>query len=127
MTEDRYARGWEKMKEVDIEAGQRIIESLKNIAPDLARYIVEFSFGDIFSRPDLDLKSREIATVAALVAKGNAIPQLKIHVKCALKAGCTRKEIIEIIIHTAIFAGFPAALNAMYAAKEVFDEIAEKK
>lgn len=120
--EDRYTRGFKKLKEIDREAGERVIESLKDIAPDLARYLVEFPFGDVYSRPGLDLKSREIATVAALTALGNALPQLKVHINGALNVGCTRGEIIEVIIQMAVYAGFPAALNGIFAAKEVFQE-----
>ena len=126
MNEDRYERGWTKLKEIDGEAGKRVIESLKDIAPDLGRYTIEFPFGDVYSRPGLDLKSREIATVAALTVLGNALPQLKVHIHGALNVGCTRKEIIEVIIQMAVYAGFPAALNGMFAAKEVFKERDEK-
>jgi 4-carboxymuconolactone decarboxylase len=73
-THDRYQRDWEKLKEIDGEAGERVIESLKDIAPDFVRYIIEFPFGDIYSRPVLDLKSRESAVVASLTALGNAGP-----------------------------------------------------
>lgn len=118
----RYDRGWQKLAEVDGEAGARVIESLKDIAPDLAQYIIEFVFGDVYARPGLDLKSREIATVAALTAMGNAQPQLKVHLHGALNVGCTRKEVIEIIMQMAVYAGFPAALNGVFAAKEVFAE-----
>jgi 4-carboxymuconolactone decarboxylase len=126
MNEDRYERGWTKLQEIDGEAGKRVIESLKDIAPDLGRYTIEFPFGDVYSRPGLDLKSREIASVAALTALGNALPQLKVHIHGALNVGCTRKEIIEVIIQMAVYAGFPAALNGMFAAKEVFKERDEK-
>lgn len=126
MSEDRYERGWEKLREVDGEAGERVIESLKDIAPDLGRYTIEFPFGDIYSRPGLDLKSREIATIAALTALGNAQPQLKVHIHGALNVDCTREEVIEVIIQMAVYAGFPAALNGMFAAKEVFKERDEK-
>ena len=119
---DRYERGYEKLKEIDGEAGERVIESLKDIAPDLARYTIEFPFGDVYSRPGLDLKSREIATVAALTALGNAAPQLKVHIHGALNVGCSRKEVVEIMIQMAVYAGFPAALNGVLAAKEVFQE-----
>ena len=97
MNGERYERGWEKLKEIDGEAGERVIESLKEIAPDLARYTIEFPFGDVYSRPGLDLKSREIATVAALTALGNAQPQLKVHIHGALNVGCTREEVIEVL------------------------------
>jgi 4-carboxymuconolactone decarboxylase len=122
MSDDRYERGLEKLAEIDGEAGQRVIESLKGIAPDLGRYVIEFAFGEVFSRPGLDLKSREIATVAALTALGTATAQLKVHINAALNVGCTRQEIIEVIIQMAVYAGFPAALNGMFAAKEVFAE-----
>jgi 4-carboxymuconolactone decarboxylase len=122
MSKVRYERGLKKLKEIDGKAGELVIERLKDISPDLARYIIEFPFGDVYNRPGLDLRSREIATVAALTTLGNAISQLKVHINGALNVGVSRQEIIEIIIQMAVYAGFPAALNAMYAAKEVFKE-----
>jgi len=119
---NRYNRGWDKLKEIDGQAGERVVESLKDIAPDLGRYVIEFPFGDVYSRPGLDLKSREIATVAALTALGNAAPQLKVHLNAALNVGCTRTEIVEVMIQMAVYAGFPAALNGVLLAKEVFAE-----
>jgi 4-carboxymuconolactone decarboxylase len=115
-----------KLKEIDGEAGEKVIESLKDIAPDLAQYTIEFPFGDIYSRPGLDLKSREIAVVAALTALGTAYPQLKVHIHGALNVGCSRSEVVEVIIQMVVYAGFPAALNGMNAAKEVFKERDEK-
>ena len=117
---ERFDRGWQKLEEIDGEAGEKVIESLADIAPDLGRYIVEFGFGDLYSRPGLDLKSREIATVAALTVMGNAAPQLKVHINAALNVGVSETEIVEIIIQMVAYAGFPAALNAMALAKEVF-------
>lgn len=118
----RYQRGWEKLREIDGHAGERVVEALADIAPDFARYLIEFPFGDIYSRPQLDLKSREIGVVAALTALGNAAPQLKVHIHGALNVGCTREEVVEIIMQMAVYAGFPAALNGLFAAKEVFAE-----
>ena len=118
----RYQRGLEKLREIDGEAGQRVIDALAPIAPDFARYLIEFPFGDIYSRPQLDLKSREIATVAALTALGNATPQLKVHVHGALNVGCSRDEIVELMMQMSVYAGFPAALNGLFAAQEVFKE-----
>jgi len=119
---ERNKRGWEKLKEIDGHAGERVIEGLKDIAPDLARYVIEFPFGDVYSRGVLSLKEREIATVSALTALGNAQPQLKVHIHGALNVGCTRQELVEIMIQMAVYAGFPAALNGISAAKEVFSE-----
>lgn len=120
MTPNRYEQGLAKLQEIDGEAGINVINSLRNIAPDFARYLIEFSFGDIYSRPGLDLRSREIAVVAALTALGNAAPQLKVHIQGALNVGVTQEEVIEVIMQMAVYAGFPAALNGLSAAKEVF-------
>lgn len=118
----RYSRGWEKLREIDGHAGERVVASLADIAPDFAKYLIEFPFGDIYSRPQLDLKSREIGVVAALTALGNAAPQLKVHIHGALNVGCTREEVVEIIMQMAVYAGFPAALNSLFVAKDVFAE-----
>ncbi len=117
---DRYQRGLAKLAEMDPQVAKRVTDSLADIAPDFARYVVEFPFGDIFSRPGLDLRTRELVTVAALTAMGHAIPQLKGHIQLALQAGCTRQEITETIMQMSVYAGFPAALNGLFAAKEVF-------
>lgn len=121
-TATRYERGLAKLREIDGQAGERVIESLAGIAPDFAKLLIEFPFGDVYSRPQLDLKSREIAVVAALTALGNARPQLKVHIHGALNVGWTRDEVVEAIMQMAVYAGFPAALNGLFAAKEVFDE-----
>lgn len=118
---DRFQRGLAQLKAIDGDAGEQVIESLKEIAPDLARYVIEFPFGDIYSRPGLDIKSREIATIAALTAMGNARPQLKVHIQAALNVGCSREEIVEVVIQMAVYAGFPAALNGISVVKEVFN------
>lgn len=122
MPDSRYQTGLKKLSEIDGTAGQKVIDALQDIAPDLARYTIEFAFGDIYSRPGLDLKSREIATVAALTALGNCQPQLKVHIHAALNVGCSKEEIIEVITQMAVYAGFPAALNGAFAAKDVFGE-----
>ena len=120
MHSERYATGLNILRQVDGKSGEVVLESLRDIAPDFARYLIEFPFGDIYARPGLDLKSREIAVVAALTALGNASPQLKVHISAALHVGCTQEEIVEVIMQMAVYAGFPAALNGLCAAREVF-------
>lgn len=118
--ESRLERGRRALAEIDGQAGQNVIAALADIAPDFANYVFEFSFGDIYSRPGLDLRAREIATIAALTAMGTATPQLKVHIEAGLNVGLSREEIIEIMMQMAVYAGFPAALNGLFAAKEVF-------
>lgn len=122
MESERYKRGKAKLEEIHGRIGQEVIAALKEIDPDLARYTVEFPFGDVYSRSGLSLKEREIATVAALTALGNAQPQLKAHIHAALNVGCARQEVMEIVIQMAVYAGFPAALNAAFCASQVFAE-----
>ncbi len=118
--DDRYRRGLEQLEAVSGPHGVRVVESLEDIAPDLGRYIVEFAYGDIFARPGLDMKTRELATVAALTAMGTAAPQLKVHMQAALRVGASRGEIVETIMQMIPYAGFPAALNAVAIARDVF-------
>lgn len=122
MSNTRFEAGLRRLNEIDGEAGAKVIAALESIAPDLARYTIEFPFGDIYQRPGLDLKSRELATVAALTALGHAQPQLAVHLHGALNVGCTPQEVTEVILQMAVYAGFPAAINGMLTAKTVFIE-----
>ncbi len=120
--ESRLERGYKKLQEVDGKAGEDVNNSLNEISPDLVKYIVEYSFGDIYSRDGLDLKSKEIAVVAALTALGNAEPQLRVHLNGALNVGCTINEVKEIILQMSAYSGFPTCINAMNALKNVLNE-----
>ena len=126
LSETRLERGKRALAEIDGEAGAKVIAALADIAPDFATYLLEFPFGDIYSRPGLDTKAREIATIAALTAMGNASPQLKVHIAAGLNVGLSRDEITEIIMQMAVYAGFPTALNGLFAAKDVFASIDER-
>lgn len=118
----RYARGWEALREASGDRGASVIESLKDIAPDLGRFVVEFAYGDIFTRKGLDLRERELATVAALTALGGSAPQLNFHIDAALHVGVRPTEIIEALIHIVPFMGFPRAINAVTVARTVFKD-----
>lgn len=119
---DRYQQGWQILARLNQSAAEQLIESLQEIAPDLSRFVVEFPFGDIYSRPGLDPQSRSLVTIAALTTLGHAQPQLKAHIHGALNLGCTREQVIEVILQMAVYAGFPAAINGMMTAKEAFAE-----
>ncbi|WP_138495865.1 carboxymuconolactone decarboxylase family protein [Paenibacillus pinistramenti] len=116
----RYSRGWYKLMQIDGEGGERVIESLKEIAPDLGTYIVEFAFGDIYSRDTLDARQRQLITVSSLTALGGCEPQLEVHINASLNVGLTPDEVVEAIIHCAPYVGFPKVLNAVFTAKKVF-------
>lgn len=118
--QSRYERGLGTMRTI---FGPGIDSALKGLAatsPDLARCLAEFPFVDIYPRPGLDLKTREMLTVAALTVLGYAQGELKEHIQGAMNVGCTREEILEIILQMAVYAGFPAALEAAKTAASVF-------
>ena len=118
--DDRFARGSELLERIHAGGGAALVAALSDLAPDLARYIVEFGFGDVYARPGLSLRDRQLATVAALAALGNAQPQLVAHIEGALAVGVTREEVVEVIIQMALYGGFPSAMNAIEAARTAF-------
>jgi 4-carboxymuconolactone decarboxylase len=118
----RYDAGVGVLKQVGGRDYDAPLKALEDIAPDLARFTVEFAYGDIMSRAALGLKTRQIATVAALAAMGNAQPQLRYHINGALNVGWAPSQISEAILLSTVYAGFPAALKGVFAAKEVFEQ-----
>lgn len=118
---ERYKRGRNKLQEIDGEAGKNVINSLESISPDLARFIIEYAFGDVYSLKTLDNKSKEIVAVSSLIAQG-ALPQLKLHLNGALNSGCSITEVKEIILQMSVYAGFPRCINAMNTLREVLNE-----
>ena len=123
----RYERGLAKFVEIYGDLAKTFLASIEDTAPDLGTYVMEFAFGDIHCRPGLSLPSREIATIAALTAIGTAGPQLHAHIDGALNVGCTEREVVEVIMQMALYAGFPAALNGIQIARQVFQERSGKK
>jgi 4-carboxymuconolactone decarboxylase len=119
---ERYKKGWAALSALAPQKAQAVQDALADIAPDMGRFIVEFGYGDLFTRPGLDQASRQTATIAALTALGNAAPQLRFHIEAGLATGLTPEAVVDIIYVTTVFAGFPAGLNALSAARDVFAE-----
>ena len=123
---ERRSKGLKLLSQINNRTEDEILKMLSVISPisdDLKNYIIDYSFGDIFSRSGLDLKSKEIAVVAAMTAMGNAAPQLKIHLAGALNTGSSVDEVKEIIIQMSAYSGFPRSINAMITLKEVLKEL----
>ncbi|MEJ2870522.1 carboxymuconolactone decarboxylase family protein [Actinomycetospora sp. OC33-EN08] len=120
--DDRYARGLEILRVVGGQDPPAVVGALGDLAPDMARYTVEFAYGDIYARPGLTWRERQLLTVAALTALGTADAQLRFHIRGALTVGATAREVVETITHACLYAGFPATLNGLTAARAVFVE-----
>jgi 4-carboxymuconolactone decarboxylase len=116
----RYERGWQRLLELDSQGGQPIIDGLQAIAPDLATAIIEFAFGDIYSRSGLTLKQRQLITLTALITLGDSEPQLEFHLNAALNVELEPGEIVEAFINCVPFIGVPRVFNALGVAKRVF-------
>ena len=127
MSENRLEAGKKTFKRVTGDVEEKFLDNLKEVAPDFADYLMEFPFGAIYRRSGLDIKTREIITLSSLATQGNAAIELKAHIKLALNAGIAREQIIELFMQISVYAGFPAAANAMLAAKDVFKELDRKK
>ena len=107
-------RGREKLREVHGERSLATVESLG----ELGELIIRVAYGEVYSRPGLSLRERQIASVAALVATGRS-SQLPVHLRSSMKAGLTTQELQEVIIQTATIAGFPPAMNAWSTLKTI--------
>lgn len=118
----RYERGADMLARVDGEGGQKVVESLADIAPALAQHVVAYGFGDVYARPGLTPPQRQLVTLGMLTALGGCEPQLDVHINASLNVGLTPTQIVEAITHAAVYCGFPKALNAIFVAKRVFAE-----
>jgi len=121
-TAARYQHGLEVLEAVDGEAGRNVVSALSDIAPALAEHVVAYGFGDVYSRPGLAPQQRQLVTLGMLTALGGCEPQLEVHVNASLNVGLSPTEIVEALIHSAVYCGFPKALNAVFVAKKVFGE-----
>ena len=122
MDQLRYTKGLQNLQSVDGKGGDAVIQSLEDIAPDLGTYIIEFAFGDIYSRPILTLQEREMITIVSLLTAGGCEPQLEVHIHGALNTGVTAKKIIETFLQCIPYTGFPKVLNAVFTAKKIFHD-----
>lgn len=122
MEKTRFEMGMEQLQKIDGAGGEAVIRSLEDISPDLGKYIVEFAFGDIYTRKELTLQEREIITITSLLTAGGCEPQLEVHIHAALHVGVTPQKIVETFLQCIPYTGFPKVLNAIFVAKKVFVE-----
>lgn len=122
MSSTRFELGAEKLKEIDGIGGENVIQSLQDIAPDVGKYIIEFAFGDVYTRPELSMQEREMIIITSLLTTGGCEPQLEVHINGSLNVGLSPEQIIETFIQCIPYTGFPKVLNAIYTAKKIFAE-----
>ncbi|HHQ2481130.1 TPA: carboxymuconolactone decarboxylase family protein [Bacillus cereus] len=125
MKKDHFRKSFAKLMErnltedKEISTNSNLSENFKNIAPDIEKYITEFVYGDVYSRPGLGDKQRALITISSLVTQGTE-PQLELHLNKGITIGLTSTEIVEGIIHLIPYTDFSRVLNALTVAKKVF-------
>lgn len=122
MENTRFMDGMEQLKAIDGKGGENVIKSLEDIAPDLGKFIVEFAFGDIYTREGLTTEEREMITLSSLLTAGGCEPQLEVHINGALNVGISPEKVIETFLQCIPYTGFPKVLNAVFVAKKIFAE-----
>lgn len=123
MSDENYALGQKLAEEFNPGMETALAGRYDSLVPGLSKSVVDFAWGQQYGREGLDIKTRWLATVAALTALGGQTkPQLKVNIAAALKAGASQREIGEVIWQMALYGGFPAAINGLNAALEVFEE-----
>jgi len=124
-TEERLRRGEEVVRSLNAGSSQPTLEGLRTEFPFLADAITGYALGDVWARPVLDARTRQLAAVAAFAALGHR-PFMKIHAGYALNAGVKEEELKEIVYLTTVHAGFPRAIEAAQTLSELFKERAQK-
>lgn len=120
--QQRYASGRAILDEIDGAAGSNVIDALADISPELGHQVVAWGFGEIYARPGLEPRDRQLVTLGMLTALGGCEPQLEVHISASLNVGLTPEQIVEALLHASVYCGFPRALNATFVAKKVFAE-----
>ena len=119
----KYNEGMRVMHRHFGKGADTLVASIKKISPEFSKVNVEFPFGELYNRNELDDKTRELCALAALTVQGHSLPQLKFHTTAALRTGATKKEILEVVTQMIAYCGFPAATNALKTVQEAFDEV----
>jgi 4-carboxymuconolactone decarboxylase len=120
--QDRFDRGMKVLAGIDGGGGQNVIDSLADVSPELGHQVVAWAYGDMYNRPVLGPRDRQLVTLGMLTALGGCEPQLDFHINAALNVGLAPAEIVEALLHAAVYCGIPRALNATVVAKKVFAE-----
>ncbi|WP_210593406.1 carboxymuconolactone decarboxylase family protein [Streptomyces sp. GESEQ-35] len=120
--QERFDHGMAVLTGIDGESGQKVIDSLADISPELGHQVVAWAFGEMYNRPQLAPRDRQLVTLGMLTALGGCEPQLEVHINAALNVGLTPEEIVEALLHAAVYCGMPKALNATFVAKKVLTE-----
>ncbi|ETX13408.1 carboxymuconolactone decarboxylase [Roseivivax halodurans JCM 10272] len=122
-TSDRLTRALSLLEQLEPGAPEQVQGNLNAFHQDTAELVLGYAFADIVARDGIDLKAREMLTVAMLAAMGTAQGQLEFHMRAAMNTDVSREEIVEIVLQASVYAGVPACMNAITAAKKAFEAV----
>lgn len=118
-------RGIAVMNELQFNLANDVVNYLEKTEKGLSSLITDFVFGTVIARKGLDLKTREMLTVASLISIGTASKQLELHMKAALNVGVSKSELLEVIIQMAVYTGIPSFMNALHIYNLITDKDTE--
>lgn len=121
MKNNRYQQGCDTLHKLTGDASDKVVKGIESFSPEFGKMMIEFGFGEIYSRPHFNLKEQEIITLTSLISQGAGERQLVFHFKAALHVGLAKEDIVEIIMHCAAYAGFPKAASAMEVLQQVME------
>ena len=119
--QERIDYGRSVFDAVNGEIGDRVVRMLEDVSPVLGEQVM-IGFGDLYARPQLSPRDRQLLTLGILTALGGCESQLEVHVNTGLNVGLTPDEIAEALLHSTAYCGFPRVLNATAVAKRVFED-----
>lgn len=121
MDQKRYERGLARLREIAGEdRAEQLLAGVGAGSPAVAEFVVEWVFGDVYTRPQLVDRDRQLVVLSVLTTLGGCEPQLRFHIGASLHSGLTPDEILEVMVQAIGYAGFPRVLNALTVASEVF-------
>jgi 4-carboxymuconolactone decarboxylase len=120
--DDRYRRGAEVLDEIHGQSIFDLVDDLQDISPEMGYQVVAWAYGEMYSRPNLSHRDRQLVTLGMLTSQGGEESELRAHIPLALEVGVTPDEIIEVFLHSIAYCGFPRAINGTKVAKQIFAE-----
>ena len=121
--DDVYATGLELRRSMfGAEATDQAIDSATDLNRPLQDMVTRYCFGEVWNRPGLDHKTRSMITLALLTALGKQ-NQLRVHLRGAIENGVSKEEIREVLLHSMIYAGVPAAVDSFATTAEVLKQM----
>ena len=120
--DDRYRRGTAVLDQIHGTSIVDLVADLQDVSPEMGYQVVAWAYGEMYARPNLSHRDRQLVTLGMLASQGGEEGELRAHIPLALEVGLTPDEIVEVFLHSIAYCGFPRAINATKVLKQIFAE-----